>query len=356
MSHRDEVRRVVGATDPLSRVSQGGAATTPHARALLADILATPRATADVEPRRRISRRSSLLVTAAAVLALLFAGAVVVGPGGGSTPAVAATPPVLPYETTSARPAGPTLERIAAATAAQPPQLRTGPYRYVRTESWALNSAVGGGRVTSVLSSQQRESWRLPDGTGRVRTTIGEDLVDRVGSRQTLDAVLSRPAVRDEDVSRDGRAPLVDVDRLPTDSPAAFALAVDSGANTRIPAGALVAQFVEQLFTEQPVPPQARADVWRLLATLPGVTDRGQLTDRVGRRGTAITLDDDGTAHGLPARYLFIIDPASGQLLEYDDILTTDPGLLNVEVPAVLGLTVFLDAGYTSSTTSRPGR
>lgn len=360
MNDLDEVRSLLAGTDPLHRDTRVDPARPPEAEAVLASILLTPR-TASVTDHHRApseSRRSSRSLAAAAVVALLVAGAVVVGPGGGSTPAVAATPPVLPYETSSAEPASPVLLRISAAAAALPAEPAAGPYRYVRTQGWALNSAIGGGRVTSVLASQQRETWRLPDGTGRVRTTAGENLVDRIGSRETLDAALTERAASDEDLASDGYAPppLVDIDRLPTGSPAAFALAVSSGANTDIPAGALVAQHIQQLFAEQPVPPQTRADIWQLLATVPGVTYRGELTDRVGRRGTAITIDDDGTAHGLPERYLFIIDPATGQLLEYDDILTTDPGKLNVRVPAILSLTVYLDAGYTTSPTGRAGR
>lgn len=361
MSDLDQVRLLLAGTDPLPEGSCAGAAEAPQGRALLARILASPGGTQVAKGRSRAStapRRSLLSAAAAAAIALLVAGVVVLGPGGGSTPATAATPPVLPYETSGAAPAGPTLRRIAAAAAALPAPLESGPYRYVRTQSWAVNSAISGGRVTSVLAGQQSETWRLPDGTGRARTTAGENLVDRVGSRETLDAALARPADRDQDLAADGHTPppLVDLDRLPTDTPAAFARAVEPGANTSLPVGALVAQYVRQVFAEQPVPPGARADIWRLLATVPGVTDRGTLTDRVGRQGTAITLDDDGTAHGLPEQYLFIIDPADGQLLEYDNVLTTDPGKLNVRVPAVLGLTVYLDAGYTSRPTGRPAQ
>jgi len=360
MNDLDEVRSLLAGTDPLPEDGRADAARTTEARAVLAGILSAPRTAAPTDrgSAPSVHRRSPLgLVAAAAVVALLVAGAMVVGPGGGSSPAVAATPPVLPYETTSTAPAGPVLGRIAAAAAALPTEPAAGPYRYVRTQRWALNSAVAGGRVTSVLASQQRETWRLPDGTGRVRTTAGENLVDRIGSRQTLEAALTERPASDESLASDGYVPppLADVDRLPTGSPAEFALAVSSGANTGIPAGALVAEHIQQLFAEQPVPPQARAGIWRLLATVPGAAYRGELADRVGRRGAAITVDDDGTAHGLPARYLFIIDPATGELLEYDNILTTDPGALNVRVPAIVSLTVYLEAGRTASPTGRPG-
>lgn len=287
---------------------------------------------------------------------LIVAGVLVIGPGGGSQSAYAATPPVLPYTTTAIAPGGPVLDRIAAAADHQlPPLLRTGPYRYVRTEGWALNSAVSGGHVTSALESHQSEAWRLPGGRGRIRATTGESLVDRVGSRRTL-AVLAKPAKQTIILGQGDYQlePLLNLATLPYQDPSAFAMAVQRDTNARIPAGAHLGEAIAALFQEQPIPSADRAKVWRLLATIPGVTYRGQLADRIGRPGMAITLDDDATAFGLPGRYLYIIDPATGQLLEYDDILTTDPGKLNVRVPAILGLTVYIDAGYTATTTSRP--
>jgi len=355
------IRSLVGPTDPLDEHAQhAGGAASPQAQALLASILATPRA-APVAPLGSrgagSDSRSRPVLVAAAVVGLLVVGVAMVGPGA-STPAVAATPPVLPFATSSGTPAAPTLKRIAAAAEALAVWPAAGPYRYVRTEGWTLNSAVGGGRVTSVLASQQVETWRLPDGSGRTRTTSGANLVDRVGSTETLDAALTKPATREQSLPSADYVPppLLDLNRLPYGDATALAMAVEHDTNYQIPAGPHLADAIAHLFAEQPVPSAARAKLWRLFATLPGVTDRGELTDRVGRRGTAITLDDDGTAHGLPERYLFIIDPATGQLLECDDVLTTDPGKLNVRVPAILSLTIYLDAGYTTTPTRRPGQ
>ncbi len=367
MNDVTDIRSLVGPTDPLKRAPADPTTDVAQARAALARVLRVPRQVAE---RRLVSsvpgrdRWPRLVQASAAAVALLVTGAVVVGavvvgPGGRGSPAVAATPPVLPYAPGAGTPAAGRLQRIAAAAAALPSEPVTGEFRYVRTEGWALNSAIGGGDVTSVLASSQTEAWRLPDGSGRSRTTTGESLVDRIGSTETLDAVLREPALREEDLTVEAGyspQPLPDLDRLPYGDATAFAMAVNRNTNDEIPAGAHLAEAIKQLFAEQPVSPSARAKVWQLLATIPGVADRGQLTDRVGRTGMAITLDDDGTAHGLPEQYLLIIDPATGQLLEHDTVLTTDPGALNVRVPAILGLTVYLDAGYTDDTRSRPGQ
>lgn len=305
---------------------------------------------APIRPRLRPA-----LLLLIAGLALAVVGSAVLPFGSSGTRAVAATPPVLPLPVGAGGPAAPVLRAIADAARALPPATPAGPYRYVRAQSWGLNTAVAGGRATSVLSGTQHETWRLPDGTGRVRTTPGEDLVDLVGSRETLDALLRDRKATDRRISQDTSAqPLPDPAVISTVSPTAFARSVKPGANVNAPAGALVAQYVNELFSGQPVPPATRAAVWRLVATLPGASNRGTVLDRTGRHGVAITLDDDGSAHGLPERYLFVISQDDGQLLEQDTVLTTDPGKLNVKVPAVLELTVFVDAGYTLNDQDRP--
>lgn len=303
--------------------------------------------------RRRAWSRPALLVLAVGLtLGGVASGLLPLGPTG--APAVAATPPVLPPAVGPAGPAGPVLAAVAAAARGLPSPAPAGPYRYVRTNDWALSTAVAGGVATSVLSGTQREAWTLPDGTGRVRTTPGEDLVDLVGSRRTLDALLRGRTRTDRRTSPgSGAPPLPDPAAVSTASPAAFARSISAGADVDLPAAALVAQYVDELFSGQPVPPLVRAGVWRLVAALPSARYRGAVADRTGRRGVAVTLDDDGQAHGLPERYLFVIDPHDGQLLEQDTVLTT-PGKLNVTVPAVLELTLHLRAGYTRNDQDRP--
>lgn len=351
------VRRLVGPADPLRDVPTS-TGTSAQAQGVLAAIVAAPRSSVVAARQVGADRRPWLLTAAAGVVALLVAGAVVIGPGAGSPPAVAATPPVLPYASASGTPAGDVLRQIAATADALPAARPAGRYRYVRTQGWNLNSATAGGRVTSVLASTQTETWRLPDGSGRTRTTSGENLVNRVGSQQTLQAALTKPASRDEYLPSPSYTPppLLDLDQLPYDDATALAMAIERDTNDQIPAGAHLAAAVAHLFAEQPVPPSVRAKLWRLLATLPGMTHRGDLTDRVGRKGTAVTLDDDGSAHGLPQQYLFIIEPATGQLLEFDNVLTIDPGALNVPIPAILSLTVYLQHGYTHTGETRPAQ
>ena len=79
---------------------------------------------------------------------------------------------------------------------------------------------------------------------------------------------------------------------------------------------------------------QARA-VLRVLADLPGFRWRGQVTDRAGRAGMAVTVDD--REHD--AQSLLIFDPGTGELLAHER-LTLSPVRIS-------SYQVILDAGRT---------
>ena len=357
----DLVRRRVASIDPLPDLLAGDRAGSPHARALLERVVASPRSapaasapSREQQAHRATTARRRWLLAGAAATVLVLAGALALWPGVGAAPAVAATPPLLPVSTTERSAGAPVLEAIAATTEALPDEPVTGPYRYLRTEGWALNSAVGDEGTTSVLASRQSEAWIGPDGTGRFRTVPGPDLVGRVASRETLEAVLGERATRDTTITPGTAQPLVDLDRLDFGGPVAFALSVDPTINAALPPDTLLVEAVGHLFTTQPLPPAVRARVWRLLASVPEAAYRGQTRDRAGRTGAVITLEDDGSAHGLAGRDVLVIDPGTGQLLEADHVLT-EAGKLNIDVPAVITLTVYLDRGYTSLPEGHPG-
>ncbi|WP_245603514.1 hypothetical protein [Salinispora cortesiana] len=92
--------------------------------------------------------------------------------------------------------------------------------------------------------------------------------------------------------------------------------------------------------------PAQRAAALRLLAELPGITVTGTVTDRAGRPGEAFSITSD--FHGLPTQYTVIIDPGSGALLGYEEVLTKTAGRLNVTIPAVITNRSYLVAEYTT--------
>jgi hypothetical protein len=345
----EAVRRLISHADPVAE-SEDLRLGTAEASALLEAVRQS-----SARPRR-VPRRAVLTAGLAAAAAT---GAVVVLDPFRSSPAAAATPPLIPYSLPAGTPGAEELRRIADRTEALPAEPVTGEFRYVRYEGWFLNSAVSGGKTTSALDSSISETWYRPDGTGRERMAPGLSLVDRVGSRETLEAVTGEPSTSDRMMTHDmpdgiTPTPLPDAQHLDTSGVRAFARAAIEGADLSIPSGPLLVQGIDELFRRQPVPPRTRAGVWRLLSAVPELIYRGEVTDRAARRGAAFTIDDNGDAHGLPEQYLLVIDPDTGRLLEYDDILTTDPGALNVRVPAVLELKIFLAEGYSTTTSTRP--
>lgn len=102
----------------------------------------------------------------------------------------------------------------------------------------------------------------------------------------------------------------------------------------------------------QPVPPRAESAILRVLARSPGLIDSGEVTDRAGRRGVAVSLDSAYT--GLPTRYTLIFDPGTGGLLGEEESLLGNPGRLGVGPTAVIAYTAFLSSGYVATPTARP--
>jgi hypothetical protein len=115
------------------------------------------------------------------------------------------------------------------------------------------------------------------------------------------------------------------------------------------PGSGSAAQF--QAFTalaaRQPLQPQVRADLEMLLARLPGLIYSGEVPDRAGRPGVAVSIDAPSDGHQI--RTVLIFDPQTGALLESDQILVSEPGRLPLREGAVLAYTTFLDADYTAT-------
>ncbi|TXR55542.1 CU044_5270 family protein [Quadrisphaera setariae] len=359
-----QARDLVRHSNPVPHAALRDASASPAAQALLRDITSGQRgplltaAALAPAPARQAGPGRRWVLAGAAVAGLTAAGVLVRLPGSGT--AVAEVPPVLPYALPQGQPAGPVLERIAAAAEALPASKRRR-YAYVRTDGWYLSTAVAGGASTSALASTQSETWTAADGRGRSRQVRGPVEVGIVGSRETLDAVLGPPDGGGDGVSErvfgeDGLTlfPPVDVATLPWADPQAWADAVHRHHGTGIPVPVDVVEGVPALFGEQPLQPADRARTWRLVASLPGVADRGPTTDRLGRPGRAITLDDDGSAHGLPVQHLLVVDEVTGQLLEADQVLTTDAGELGLTLPAVQEITVVVSAGWVDDDEQRP--
>lgn len=101
--------------------------------------------------------------------------------------------------------------------------------------------------------------------------------------------------------------------------------------------------------------PPLRAALYRVLERLPRVQLLGWRQDRVGRRGVAIAVTEHGT------REVLLIDPATANALELDQIQVTQPPSRGAPIPrqlpngTVVAFSVYLDRGVVNSQTALPG-
>jgi hypothetical protein len=376
----DRVLALLAERNPIPPGAVAGLADSPEAEALLERILAIPPRSRPLPWARRLplartaGRRRGLLVATAVLVAAAVLAVGVVSPLdvpflGRGTPALAATPPLLSFDRSGMPDAKALLERLAGKAAVQPPAPGSGRFDYVQVQAWSLDSAIGGGRTTSALVPTLSETWTAPDGSGRSRTVRGHAEVERVGSKETLKAVLAGTGAAEVTVFGEGgtsKLPLIDLSRLSTD-PRVLAKQLLRNEGTLSydpdPAGAPVwfqrVQNVSALYRRQVVPPRLQAALLRVLATTPGLVVLGRGHDRVGRAVVAVGFDS--TAHGRPARYQLLFDPGSGALRGVEEAVITllvNPqtgrDYLNVRIPALVASETILASGHTRDDRTPP--
>ncbi|MFF5211599.1 CU044_5270 family protein [Streptosporangium sp. NPDC000396] len=74
-----------------------------------------------------------------------------------------------------------------------------------------------------------------------------------------------------------------------------------------------------QLIMRFPVSPEVRVAAYRMLASLPGVTAQGEVTDPLGRTGQAVSRQG-----GPNEQSRFVVDTATGQPLVFESTFTTE--------------------------------
>ena len=350
------VRQLRQAWGPLDPARDG--AGVPGARAR-ADGLRKILATAPSEQRGTVLVpvfRRRVLMAAGGLTAAAVACGVAVAVWNPARPAAyAATPAPLAYEP----PAGPVraeprLAQLAVAaerdsataghdpTAADPGVPAGTRVEHLRIASWDLHTEVDGQRVTSAVVAVQRESWRARDDSGRITRRYLEPVFDSDRARQAWRDAGSPGAGTGPQttVYPPGRFPAIWSDRPPADT-----AGLTRWLQHHHPAGAgpaAAGAAIVDLLRERVLTGAERAAVLRVLARLPGVEFTGAVRDRAGRRGEAFSVVSAHT--GLPTRYTFIVQPATGRFLAFELMLTTTAGRLDVTVPAVIGYDTYLTA------------
>ncbi|MFI7650319.1 CU044_5270 family protein [Micromonospora sp. NPDC049460] len=342
MQAMDEVRQLLGGLDPARNTRP---AEDSRREQDLAHILSCD-GTAGT-PRRVVPRRRFVLAAAGAVVVAAAGGGVAIEMYREPQPAYAATPAILNYgPPATLEPASIRLRRLAAVAAAQAmPARPAGTVEHLESANWFLNSSISGGRTVSAVVPQQWQSWRTDDDAGRM---VKKDLppifrsdADRRQWQKWGGRIESSEEVRDYPA---GEFYSGFRGAVPADA-SALRRWLRAGTSA-VQAPVQYLEDVAQLAGVRLLNPAQRAAVLTLLADLPGITVTGTVTDRAGRTGEAFSITTN--AHGLPAQYTVIVDPRSGALLGYEEMLTTTAGKLNVTIPAVITYRSYLTAEYTA--------
>lgn len=276
---------------------------------------------------RRHPGRTGLIATAAAVIVAL---ALVVTPNVlTDSVARAATPPLLEPEHPPVQQGAQDLLRQIAVRVDQLPDVpeTASSTAVVNTRSWNLWTRVDGERVTSHVVPAHTKKIVHADGT--VKTTTTYSMPD--GSTKTMEITTNHGGV----------FPGVHLGELSSDLDTLSSQLV-SDYSQQGSAGRLEA--IAQAYRYMPIQPSVRAALLRYLANTPGIATVGEVTDRIGRQGIGFTITSDYS--GLATRYMLIIDPQTGRVLDYEATLIKDAGKLNVPIPSVISYTVFKEAHY----------
>ncbi|MFC7242370.1 CU044_5270 family protein [Catellatospora aurea] len=317
-------RTLLGPADPARRMPP------EPPRLSAAELIAWAEATAEPNtPRRGVRRdarlpRRMVLATGAVTLA---AGAVaVIGASGvlvdvergpADPPGTAAGRVLVPvaYQPGTDEAAGPRLRALADGLVDAAYESSAGRYTYHRKQVWGDPVMTSPDGRFSVAFSQETKVWWTPGEPGRQTTVMGvpeypdQASRDHWASRQPVSATASADAIP---------LPPFEPAALPsTRRELARMLKTELGA-------AAVGKETSKIFGRYAVPRAIRAEVLRVLADVPGFRWRGEVTDRAGRAGLAVTFDD--REHG--QQHLLIFHPRTGELLA-SELLTLGPVRMN---------------------------
>ncbi|PZF80749.1 hypothetical protein C1I92_24525 [Jiangella anatolica] len=312
-------------------------------------------------PRPALTRRALWPAAGLATATAVAAAVLVVGDLGsdGADTAYAATPPVLAAELGIGGPARAQLQSLAATAGAASPQLyATAADTTVVTESWLLTVteteaadeapppegaaatlAMGAApTVTSAVVPVLREQRLLADGSVHVRETQGEARFPTAEWSAADDAATPGAVLLDETIPAGGLASAYPA-QLATDPAALREQLLAAWPQAGDPAATLF-RALHELAANRSLDAPVQAAALAMLAREPGVVALGAATDRRGR--AAVAFGADSADSGLDRRHVLLVDPDSGRLLGYEEVLTGDPGELDVKTPAVAAYTVFL--------------
>lgn len=284
-------RTLIGPADPVP-------AAVPPARATAADLIARAESAEAVRawPRRR-------LVLAAGAAAVAAVGSAYtlreVRPRRQPEPGEVLTPIAYQFPT-NPPPAGPYLLALAARIADAPYDARLGRYAHHRIRMWGIAAGVDGADFPL-----ERESWVAEDGSGVARERyLPPEFPDEESRRRWRDGTVQTAPPSGTAVLPPGSK----VERLPSDRrQLAGRMQIGHGIG-------VVVKYTGLLFQDYLVPRDTRAAILSILAQQRGLVWRGEVTDRAGRDGVAISGDHANE------QAVLVFDPHTGVLLAQEYI------------------------------------
>lgn len=241
----------------------------------------------------------------------------------------------------------------------QPPHyLQPGEYAYTRSVGAYFDEQDRQGHTWGALVRTTREIWIGSDGSGRIRQRsetpvflASDDRArwERAGAPPISE--LSSGETYDRRFGAHGLGPPLEIDgfhqidllRL-ANSPDLLRAAIQAAAEkTANPLGYEMLTIVGDVLRESVAPPQLRASLYQLAADIPGIELVGTVTDRAGRRGTAVAAGRGDT------RLELIFDPRTSALLAQQEVLVHPIPDTTAPVGTAISYTLFLDSGVTRS-------
>ncbi len=279
---------------------------------------------------------------------LAVAATAVVAASLGLFTAMSAGPTVDPAAAEVLRSAG-----TVAGAGAGPGVLADGQYWYQRTEGVSTGEGDSG---RSVTRSSSCESWLAADGSGSQTCTSD------TGAPETLAFPAASPADPDPGAAA-----------VPATEGGGFVTGLGLGTYQDLlalptEADALVAHFERELegydgrpheqemfvlvtdVLRQPAPPALRAALFEVASGIPGVELVGPTTDRLGRSGVAVAMDDESGE----LRDEVVIDPTTSALLAERRTLRTAVDWTDLPAGGTVSETVVVSSGIVDSPTARP--
>ncbi|MDG4802547.1 CU044_5270 family protein [Micromonospora sp. WMMD980] len=317
MFEAERTRAILGPVDPARAVT----VTPPLVSA--DELIDRAGAIEAVVPRRR-ARPTRRLVLTAGTLAVAVGAVAVLQPfdrsapdgtgGPGSTAGTVLAPVSYQFEA-DAPEAGPHLRALAGTIKDAKYDHLGGRYVYHHTKVWGDPVMTSADGRHHVAFAGETKVWQAADGTGsQLNTQLEPEYPDQESRDYWQRKLDSRPAV---DAS--GAPAMIPLPPMGLTPPSADPSALRGLLKVEFGPGA-VSKEVSGLYAQFVIPRATRAEILRILADVPGFRWRGQVTDRAGRSGVAVTFDDREN----DAQSLLIFDPKTGELIA-DERLTLSP-------------------------------